>query len=104
MPIAPIDSFGMLSNCEVQWFSAVGRLPQSAGRETDVDDHRIFFRARDFVDASHHCRRTDRAELEPAQQRIGGLIGGRDFRHGFRGALLRPQETGGGQTASRNRR
>ena len=55
--------------------AAVGGLPQAAGGEPDVDDHRILLGAGDIVDAAHHGGRSDGAELEAAQQRVGGSIG-----------------------------
>src|SRR5205823_3272181 len=54
--------------------AAVGGLPKAAGSEGDVDGHRILLGARNVVDATHHGGGADGAELEAAQQRVGGDV------------------------------
>src|SRR3974377_1171628 len=54
--------------------AAVGGLPESAGGEADVDEHGVLVGAGNVVYAAHHRGGTEGAELQSAQEGVGGGI------------------------------
>ncbi len=75
MAMEPIGFIRHVVELRVPVIAAVGRFPDASGGEADVQQHRILLRADDVVQAAHHDGRTDGAELETAQHRVGGFVG-----------------------------
>ena len=74
--MSPIDDDRLLVEERRPRRAVVGRLPDAARREADIDRGRVAFDDRDVVEPPAHDGRADRSPDEPLEKRIVRLVDG----------------------------